>query len=471
MNEHFLGELRVLERLNKYEFGVSLKLIRSGANRNKWDYQNIEQHYLSFVGQPILCAFPRGKIGDGHNSKIVTDPETGEKYFSFLGDSYEKIVGTLSNDPSDFQLLEDGGETWVEAKGKLFTFYARELVENIIRVGVMEVSAETAVYESYQDGDIEVFTDWEGLGVTCLGAGVAPAIPGARIEELAAIKEEFNDLCLKAASYISEDQEETEEEEEEPEVPVFDNEENKPQTISQKGEKSILKSLSKKQVSELAPKFEGFTVLGAGRDENGLHIALMSANGDTYSYTMGENDETIATEKITRAEGTASFDFGEDAKLDVYTCELTDALSASLVTANNKISNLTNQLAEANATIETMTANEKERRKTAAKENAVKAYEAFNEYRTEKVPESVMDAVNTAIENGEFTDCVTDAGVWTGDERVRKEVLAACSEKAMEIDKANAAKSQTTYAWENVGGNQMSTNAIEAILAKANIKQ
>ena len=43
----------------------------------------------------------------------------------------------------------------------------------------------------------------------------------------------------------------------------------------------------------------------------------------------------------------------------------------------------------------------------------------------------------------------------------------------MEIDKANAekAKAKTKFAWEEVGGNQTSTNAIEAILARANITQ
>lgn len=477
MNENFLGELKVLQRLNKYEFGVELRVMRSGPNRNRWDYQNIEEHYLTFLGQPILCAFPKGQIGDGHNSKEATDPDTGEKYFSFLGDTYEKIVGTLSSDPADFRLEDDEeGRTWIIAKGKLFTFYARELVENIIKVGVMEVSAETAVYESYQDGDIEVFTSWEGLGVTCLGAGVAPAIPGARIEELAAIKEEFNDLCLRAASYISEEPEEPEEEqeEEEPEVPVFENEnENKPQNNSQKGESRVLKSFSKKQVAELAPKFEGYNVLGAGHDENGIYVALMSADGATYSYTMGDKNETIAPEKIIRVDSLVSFDFGEDAKLDVYACELTDNLSASLIAANNKISGLESDLADANATIQTMTENEKQRRISAAKNAAKAALNEFNKNRTELVDDDVLTAVNAAIDNGDFTDCVTEAGEWSGEARVRKEVLAACAEKVIEIDKAAAekAKANNAYIWDNINSNEGAKDGISALLAKAHINQ
>ena len=63
----------------------------------------------------------------------------------------------------------------------------------------MEVSAETQVLESHTDGDIEVFTDWVGIGVTILGDDVAPAIPGARIAALAAVREEFNSVKLRAA--------------------------------------------------------------------------------------------------------------------------------------------------------------------------------------------------------------------------------------------------------------------------------
>ena len=43
------GQLRVLQRLNPYEFGVELWLMREGVNRNKWDYRNLEKFYKPFV--------------------------------------------------------------------------------------------------------------------------------------------------------------------------------------------------------------------------------------------------------------------------------------------------------------------------------------------------------------------------------------------------------------------------------------
>lgn len=173
------GELRVMQRLNEYEFGVELWLMRSGLNRNNWDYRNMREHYLTFVGQPILCAYVGRKVGDGHNMREVRDPYTGEKGYTFMDGTAERIVGTLSDDPRDFSIVEEDGNEWIRAKGRLFQFYAPELVEKIVRTGRMDVSTETDTKKSHMEGKTEVITDWAGLGVTVLGDDVPPGIPGA----------------------------------------------------------------------------------------------------------------------------------------------------------------------------------------------------------------------------------------------------------------------------------------------------
>ena len=466
-----LGELRVLQRLNKFEFGVELWIMRSGLNRNGWNYQNIQQNYLTFVGAPILCSFPGGRIGGGHDSKEITDPKTGEKYYSFIGANYEKIVGTLSGDSEDFRLEEVDGETWIVAKGRLFTFYARELVEHIIETGVMEVSAETEVTESYMEGNVEVFTQWVGLAVTILHESVPPAIPGARIEELAAMREEFNSLCLKAASYINaeaDEEEPAEEEEEEERVPVHNNEEetnDKPHPTNPKGEEKKLILMSKKQVAEIAPRFNGYTVLAGGTDENGMHFVLMAENGDTAVYTMASADETIAPEKINRVEGLASFSFGEDAKLDVYVYELTDALSATIVAANSKIEKLEADLADANATVKTMTENEESRRVQAAHACAANTLAKFNANRERKVDSDILTAINAAIDNGDFTHSVTEKGEWAGEAQVAEKVLAACAKKIAEFDAEDAAKNKSTYIWEGMASRSEDLDDVAALLS------
>ena len=181
------GQLKVLQKLNPYEFGVELWLMREGVNQNRWNYQNLEKYYKTFVGRPILIAYVMGKIGDGHNSQRKTDPRTGKQYNSYTDGTAERIVGTLSDDERDFSLKKRDGQTWIVARGKLFAFYAKETVDEIVRTGRMDVSVETLIDENHMDGDVEVEDVWSGVGVTILGAGVAPAIPGANIARLAAL--------------------------------------------------------------------------------------------------------------------------------------------------------------------------------------------------------------------------------------------------------------------------------------------
>lgn len=119
------GTLQVMQKLNEYEFGVELWVMREGENRNKWDYRNLRDYYKTFIGQPILIAYVGQQVGDGHNMSKRRDPKTGEEYQSFMEGTAERIVGTMSDDEKDFTLVERGGHTWLRAKGRLFAFTPR----------------------------------------------------------------------------------------------------------------------------------------------------------------------------------------------------------------------------------------------------------------------------------------------------------------------------------------------------------
>lgn len=441
------GELRVLKRLNKYEFGVEIWVMRSGVNRNKWDYQNLENCYLSFVGQPILCAFPNGRIGDGHTMEEKVD-SNGEHYYSFIGASSEKIVGTISENEDDLQLVEKDGETWLKAKGRIFAFYAKELVDNIVAKGVMEVSAETEVFESHMadDNEIEVFTKWSGLGVTILGEGVAPAIPNARIEELAAMKEEFNTLKLKAASYIAND---SEEENEEADGDANNETNEKPQTNSTKGEVKKVSNFSKKQLAELAPKFNGYKVLSAMQDDKGIHVCLMSIDGaDTAIYTMGSLEDVVVPEKIVKVNAQVTFKADEwEQSVDVDS--VTDTLSAEIVRANNALADETGRADSAEKALAEMKDFEAKRRISAAKEKATSTLSKFNANREQKISADILTKLNESIDNGEFSDCVNENGEWVGEAEVANRVLAACATKVMEQDEAEANSRRSEYIWDS----------------------
>lgn len=442
------GELKVLERLNDYEFAVSLRIMRSGLNRNRWDYQNVDKYYLSFAGQPILCAFPNGRVGLGHEMEEKTD-EQGETYYSFVGADSEKIVGTISENEEDISLVEEDGETWVVAKGRLFAFYAKELVDYIVEKGSMEVSAETEVYESHMDGDIEVFTKWAALGVTCLGAGVAPAIPGARIQEFAALSEEFKEVCLKAAAYKA-DKVQEEEKVNEPEAtePI-----NKPHYLNNNAKESVkMTKFNKKQVAELASKFEGYTVLAAGSDENGIHVCLMSDDGTTATYTMDSLEDTVAPEKIVKVNAQIAFT-GSDWEIAVDAYEIVEDLVVKSVKVNADLDKAQADLKEANDKIEQMVKNEMNRRVSAAKETAADTLAKFNANRVSPVADSVLDSIMASIDNGEFSKFENENGEWIGAEEVKTKVLASCAADVMEKDAAEANAHKKQFVWEGIKGN------------------
>ena len=248
------GTLKVLQRLNEYEFGVELWVLREGVNRNRWNYQNLRQHYLTFLGQPLLVAYVGNQVGDGHNMAKRWDPKTGKEYYSFTDATAERIVGTLSEDEKDFTLVERDGHMWLRAKGRLFAFYAPELVAKIVEEGTMDVSAETEVTESHEEGDVDVFTEWKGLGVTILGDRVNPAIPGADIARLAAMQEEFKTLKLRAAA-------------------LHTAAENGSATPNKKG---LRKTMNKRMMEQMQAKFPNHKVLSMSED--GLNVALLDAD-------------------------------------------------------------------------------------------------------------------------------------------------------------------------------------------------
>lgn len=445
-----LGELKVLRKLNKYEFGVELKVMREGPNENRWDYHNLEQHWETFIGTPILCAFTPFSVGDGHNMQEKIDRETGEEYYSFTAANAERIVGTLSDDPNDFRIEEVDGYKWLIAKGRLFAFYAKELVDEIVHVGSMEVSAETEVFESEQDGEVEHFYRWAGLGVTVLGRNVKPAIPGAAIDQvkLAALKTEFNNIKLKAASLIENGND-----------TVDENETNEVANNSKSLERrdSTLKSLTKKQIAELSERFDGYKVLGAAEnDAHNIFVALMSKDGsETATYRMDSLEDTIAPEKIVKVNAQIEFRFnedgeeGEDECMCVDACDMTADLCDELDKSNCNLEAANTALNEANARIEAMINAENARRVREAKAMATNTLAAFNENRMEKIEAKNIDAIVTDIESGIYTNSVNANGEWVGAESVKNAVLAVCGAKVMEMDKANAAKNRSQYIWQN----------------------
>lgn len=443
------GTLTVLQRINQYEFAVEIKVMREGINRNRWDYRNLETYCDTFLGQPILCAFVHGKIGDGHNMKERTNFETGEKYYSFTDATAERIVGALSVDKEDFSIEEIDGEKWLVAKGRLWEFYAPELVEKIIRTGQMDVSAETMVEDSYQDGDIEVFTKWTGLGVTILGDDVQPAIPNASIKALELLNAEFAEAKLKAASYEQQ-------------------ESDQPQNNSKiKGDNRMI-ILNPRECSALQDTyFNDYKVLSAMHDDekNETLICLMSDDGSTYSYIKADDETTIQPERIKRVSVNSIVNFDDERTLSVDVFEMMRTLSAKveMLSADKKVAE--GRADKAEADLKTMQEAEKNRRRKAAKASAKSALEKFNESAECQVEEKVLESIDEDVDDGEYDDCVNANGEWIGDELAKNAVYAECGKKAQKYNEEKVAKNNKVLVWEKDGGKQPTESGVKGILA------
>lgn len=459
----FKGEMKLLSTDNPLIKKVEIWALNDRTNRNGWRYINLREHLSNFRNIPLLTAYlPTGKIGDGHNYDIKRDPRTGEQYASFTAADAERIVGWVP-ESARVRLEEKEGINWIVVEAALWVWYARELVSQIVRQGdddPMDVSIETLILDEYYEDGVAVETKYEVLGITILGRGVAPAVAGASIKslaELSALRDSMSEMRIKAASY-----------ERNPKDPDI--------TGDKKGVKN-LNYFSKKQLAELEKRFNGYSVISAAQDAEGIYVCLM-CNGEAFTYTMSDINETIAPERINAANAVVHVNFaGKTVEIDgaIYS----DGLGAEIVKANTRAETaerehetLKTELDKANSTIKAMEEQENKRRVNAAKDAANAALEAFNANRAEKVESKVLEAITADIESGSFTRLCSESGEWTGDEAVREKVFAACAKAQMEMDRKLADKSKTIFAWD-CGKNKQNTgdkDPVRAILDRAGIE-
>ena len=435
------GTLKVTQRLNEYEFGVELWVMREDENRNKWSYQNLAEYYKTFVGQPILVAYVGRQVGDGHNMAKRRDPETGEEYYSFMDGTAERIVGTLSEDERDFTLVERDGHTWLKAKGRLFEFYAPELVEKIRRQGTMEVSAETNVTESHKEGDVDVFTKWTGLGVTILGDQVNPAIPGASIAKLAAMQEEFKSLKLRAASLHT-----------------------AAEGSGKINKKGLKRSMNKQMMESVQTKFPNHKLIALSED--GMSVGLLDASGNLFSYTFNAEDNgEVMESRIAPCAARIVLSAGE-VELNADVADVVAYTVSAAKTENGEIKQLSEELNAAREQIRAMQEAESKRRLSVCKATAKATLEAFNANRKEKLSEDALKDINENIESGVYANSCDKDGAWLGEKMVRSAVLAVCGEAVMEADRKAAESRKSAFAWNNAKGDGAGDSGIEGMLSR-----
>ena len=474
------GKLKVLSSTNKYLYPVEIWALNEKVNRNNWQYTRIADRLELFRNIPILIAYEGGGliVGSGHNYDLRRD-KNGEEYASFTAADAERIVGWV-HDKANIRIEKDEeGTDWVVMDSFLWAWYSKEAVDAIAseQGRGMSVSIETLVTEEHMEGDVAVEDDYVVLGITILGAGVQPAVESARIKSLSHLsemREAMHGNVLKAASYIEGKTSETVQE----------------KIILNERMRFNMTYFSRKQCAELSKRFDGYTVIVAGQDDKGIHVAMLSDNGDFARYDMNSVDETIAIERIRVCDGTVTFDCDNacgdncdnaeencDNALSVGLSEAMEAMNSVLTKANEARDRVEAELQKANdsltaamGTIADMRNAENARRVLSAKAVAKRTLSAWNATSAFEIPDSMLDAVNKDIDGGMYTERVNAEGAWIGEADVEQRVKALCADEQQKHNQANAEKNKTTFIWENLPGDS-DDGSVAALLKRKGIRE
>lgn len=460
-NQSFTGQLKVMETANPKLYAVEIMALNSEVNRNNWQYINLESHLNEFLDIPILTAYVGGGlvVGDGHNYNMKRDAN-GEEYASFTAADAERIVGWIPKDASNVRLEVVDGTEWVIVKGNLWSWYAKELVDQIARQGSMEVSIETLVTEERQgENGVDIEEKYLVLGITILGNGVEPAVAGANIKtlsELSELRSNMAENILKAASYEKKEN--------------SDSKDPDPIIEETKGVKQSMTYFSRKELAELGKRFPEFKVLAAVQDENGaIRVCLMAKDANISVYKMDSIDDTIVPEKFRRARVNASIEIGEDcdnAEVDVN--EMMDALAAEVTEACDNAKALEAKLAAANERIKAMETAENARRVQAAKDKAKAVLNALNANRVakEQFEDSILNDVIADIDAGKYTSRVNAEGNWVGEAEVEMRVKGLCMDAQAEMDKKAAEAASSVFIYEKLASAKANEpDGIEGLLS------
>ena len=454
----YLGSLKFMGQDEDKNFYVQIEIVRSGPNRNKWDFQNMDRLCKTFLGTPLLCAYLPNQIGDGHNFREKRLP-TGEQILDFTGPNAERIVGAISEDPEDIWTETRPDGTWAIAKGKIWRFYNRQLVDKLALQGSMAVSAEIETFQGYTDENgIEVYTEWEGLGVTLLHESVPPAVPGANIQAIRAMNEQFKEMKFKAASYHPN----SEEGEQDPGIPGADGTNGTPISLD-KGVRTYM-SFNRREAERLAPKFEGYRIVGLS--ENSERVVLMSANNEFFEYKFNkELGEEVVTSAITPVKQISVLcgdaENGVNADLDM----IVKAMSDEATEQRNTISNLNAQLEQVNKDLAAMKESVRVHRLEMVKAAIAATLAEINE---------VCDNADMSAESAECeARCEAYAamerdGKFCGAEQVRADLYKAFGEKQQKMLKAEKDKGKARFAWNNAGNGGKGEDGISGLLNRIN---
>lgn len=423
----FSGKLKILEAVNRKLFRVEVWALNNEVNLNGWKYINLDSHLSEFEDIPLLTAYLQdGTIGDGHNYDTKVDPATGKEYVSFTAPDAERIVGWVpKNAPR--RIERDGGTDWVVVTGYLWAWYSKELVDKIAgQGGGLDVSVETLVTKEHRENGVDVEEEYLILGITILGNGVRPAVPGANIQALAAMRASSERREILKAASLDDAPHGT----------------NKPEKQGVR-----VNMLSKKRLDDLTAKFNGFTCIGASEDTKVL--ALLNESGDPHLYVSEDSDMgSVIPERIRQASATVTFSAGDDNVQTDFESALTVAMSRCNA-AEKELKETKERLEAVEKSLSTAVNREKSRRLEAAKSACSDELARINQNRPEdrRFSDELCKDLMEKINNNEFTETEDADGNWTGDKAIRAAVKGLCMDEQMRMDAEDRKADKTYFQW------------------------
>lgn len=405
------GTLKVLSTYDDRMQDVELWFLNEKKTRNKGTYRNMERHLPMFAGIPILAAYVDGELGrdSGHNFTEVK-AENGDTYASFLQKGAEHIYGYIPS-VDDLRIDIRDGTEWLVARGKIWKWYARELIEKLKKQGLdgQQVSVETLIEKmsSDEDGD-EVYEEYIPLGVTILGDGVTEAVAGAYIRTLSVngVEELRKNTKLYVASVYSDTQEKNKKD---------------------KGEKPTMKI----KLKDLEPHFAGFKVLAVNED----NVALLSDNGVPYLSTASKNGDEIVVGAKLEANAVITFSDG-DRSMELQMDAVTDALTRQCEALKADLEKEKTNREAVEKSLDTMQKQERQRRVESVKEIIQKRFEEISKSNPNvNFVGNECDGLMTEEKISEYAALEDCNGRFYGAEKAKGDVDALCMDKLLASQK------------------------------------
>lgn len=435
--QRFCGMLKVLSKENPFLYRVQVKMLNAKTNRNDWRYENLGSNIPEYE-TPILIAYPNGKIGDGHNYKEKKDPQTREQYASFTDANSERIVGWFS--PNDIRVEIIEGDEWIIGDGQIWAYYNKELVDMLTAQGGsgMEVSIETLVKDIRKDGTTEVYDSYEIIGTTILGKGVTPAVAGARIRALTDMGNELKELKLRVASQQKDNT-----------IGAG----NEPPEGQVKEGVNPRMSTNKKLMAKMQELFPDYRVMSVSED--GLTVGLYSVKDNEFSaYTFTpEAPNVVMANRFQEAKATVHVYVSKDYSYELPVEAIMDMeLPEKVATLEAEKAKEAKAREDAEAALKDMQDKECTRRRNTAKDAIKAALNKWNDVHPEgeRVNETVLNSINTAIDSGDYDKDEKADGNWRGDEKAVTALNAICAAESIKYHERVNGENKKVYAWSRM---------------------